>query len=345
MFLLIMLLVGALFVFLFGAIYLYECSGFSGIFSFETMKVGIWLLFDFAPNEKTFEDFDVLAYIGHFLGFLYACIVSGMSVAILSAPINVIKFSRYAILDFEQRKLIFRYWIRKPEGKYLNDVSISVAFSNVIQRNTGLTETERFFRYSMPVARIENPRGVYNIQRGIWYAEISFDDFSHDKKNCDSLLASILKQCGRVDNGRHSECFQQDEQRNKYSNGQNAIVIAPELFLTIKGINENGALVMRRQAYKFDRLLLNYRFVPVRPYEIVSRCPDGNARNSKKTYITVHFDVVSKIKCASDEYESFNHFSKYFGKPRDIDVLKEGDCISHPFMWRIKSAFWNFSRN
>lgn len=341
-FLLRMLLIGVLLVCLFGAIYTYRFNGLDEVFSSETLKVGIWLLFDFAPGKGEFENFDSLVYVGHFLGFLYACIISGMSVAILSAPINVIKFSRYAILDFKKRKLIFRYWIRKPEGKYLNDVSISVEFSNPVQRNTGLAGAKRYFRHNKPAIGVETPRGVYNIQRGVWYTEISFDELSHDKKNHEKLFNSILRQSKKIDKtSEEAKASYSKTKRWKRKTQHNKSSSSSEIFLTIKGINENGNLVMRRQAYTFDKLLLNYRFVSIRPPEIANRYPHGNAANSSRTYSTVHFDVVNKIEYNSDEFEKLSQYSYLFGEPRTIDVLQKGDCITHPLVWRIESALWD----
>lgn len=304
---------------------------------FDCLACGSWLLLDIFPDPE--PDFDErlidLLRPCRAMGFVLSGLFAGVSVSIFLEPVNSIAFSRYAVIDTENDRLCFRYWIRKTEGHYLHDAQMELLITQGIEHQNGSTGTNYLFRYREP----ENTPGVfvdrYTAIRGVRCCEIPLDHaYASDGRSLREVLVSA---------------FGPDEVKSG-----KAAKSDWRLLFRVVGTDESGRVVYRDKTYRFGDVLYGYAFLSIRRDEVtrvvqrmsskhldsgrdaesVAAVGRNLRKRSGKNMFHEHFHVVYKLPVSRDA--SLGLLPAMFVRPVDLYCKEEVDCVARGF--RIREA-------
>ncbi|WP_304425684.1 hypothetical protein [uncultured Adlercreutzia sp.] len=233
---------------------------------------GARMLFDFLPFPPADDAINQpLAIIARSVGFVLTCLFSGIAIAIFLSPVNVIRFSKYAVVDLERNELRVRYWIRKPEQDYIFDASLELIIISQSELNRGDSRSVFTFRFLAPKDMDNQPEKYFGI-RGVRYLDIPLTTrsrYDNQEKLIDALATF-------------------------YSDSSSRIIVR------IMGTDKSGRRIYREHRYPKNHILLGYEFVSIRRSEIESTAEAHGIKNDNlciqdgKNLFHEHFDMVCK---------------------------------------------------
>lgn len=288
----------------------------------QGISVSASKLFDFMPEsvDELNVETGIPAEVLRIVGFALVCIYSGVLVAKFLAPRQIVQFAPFAVIDTKSQLLRIRYRIGLPLHNYLNNVSLYCCISDADQRNSGLTQRERYYQYYLPRPTQNGNRNAFTAMRGVWYIEVPLDQID------DGGMGLTLEECF------NTLSIQDVKNRNK---------MGLEIEAWVSGSTSNGEQVFARREYSFDAVMLGYNFVSIWRYE-VEDVPkqELDLKNDPRQFFPEHFSMISRTdpSCHCNQ-KSKTGLQILFGtnKPNDIYCLEEKKCIER--WWGIKRLF------
>lgn len=268
---------------------------------------GCQMLFDFVSiSSQSDAVVNPLLFLARWTGVLLVGLLLGIIVAILTEPVNIIDFSRFATLSFDEQALVLRYWIKQPEGEYLFRPSIDVMIIDSHETNRGTPDVKYLFRWEIPKDEPDSPQNQYFAIRGVRYAKIPFSAKSayDSSKSLQSALDEVLCDYPKA-----------------------------HIAFRIGGTKSNGSNVFKCAYYTSRNMLYGYKFVPIRKNEIVSYAADSGVqcsfdKDKPPVLYFEHFNAVMQEERIEASGFAHKDWEKYCADPDSVFVLGVGECMN-----------------
>lgn len=179
----------------------------------------------------------------HGIGVTFQAVVTGFVLEAIIAPVGIVRFARYVVLDTEQKAMRIRYWVRLPEARYLANASVDVLFEFGNSRHDGSSSKIVRFRFVDPQDQGGGVSEYFGI-RGVRTTDIPFEVRSpHSPHGGGCTLWEALVSL-----------------REPSAKGESASIVR----VRIKGQTPAGANVMYERCYRAHEILFGYKFLTIR---------------------------------------------------------------------------------
>lgn len=295
--------------------------------SVQQMLVSVWDVLDWLFRYRTdpcgsLEAMNEnLQLLFHASGIMYQTLVTGFVLEVLITPVRLVDFSRYLVIDPNEKCLVLRYWIKLCEKEYLTDASIDVLFETDVSRNDGSSSKHFEYRFIDPQDS-EGGIDTYFGIRGVRTTEMSLD--AKCMHGSGKTLRDVLIEVGQ-DNG---DCRGGSERREW------------SIRARVKGQAPSGANLMYEKVYSVNDILIDYDFVSIRRDEIEAaaglRRVGGKRRwPPRKARFQEHLSVVTRGDMECGLWDSMTELRDCFWMnhpPCDLFVIGRGEHVSASFM-------------
>lgn len=311
------------------------CGGFCALFAF---LFNMWL----EPSDQTVTAIDVADLMFRFrignddgttsfgrnaqfaffvLGEIAKAVVTGFAFEAIMTPVDLVKFSRFIVLDPSKECMRIRYWANLSEGRYLADASVDVLFELGFSRHLGSSSKSIDYRFVDPADGAGNLESYFGI-RGVRFTDVPlFEPCKHGSS--DTLWKALV--------------------RLYYIDSDESVIR-----VRIKGLSPNGTNVMYERCYHKCDILINYRFVSIRRDEEELRYLRQHgqkalerlrARDPMPKYVLFmeHLDVVAGVDLPTGTVPSIVALNRMYGKnaPDDVFCLKDRLHVGRFFTLRV----------